>query len=104
MKQSTFLKKALRAIVADGWEIVSVDADGEAIVSGAMSVKSAVAAAGEVDECHINVQRKTLTGVERNWLYIVWQGPDATYADGEEIISDHGVGLSGYIDPLYSEV
>jgi hypothetical protein len=92
MKQSTFLRKALRTLVADGWTIERVD--GEQVTG----VEAAIAECKAVDMANVTLGK----GDQSAWLLVVWQGPDASYDEGEEIIADHTVNLEAVLAPLYT--
>lgn len=94
MKQSTFLRSALRALVNDGWKLVDI----EGVPAG--SVDSVVKEARQYDHAVIDVEKDGKT----SFLLIVWQGCDDTYQDGEEIISDYGMKLDAVLSPLYEGV
>lgn len=95
MKQSTYLRKVLNALVDAGYTITGVDDGGDEkiAVGGIMDTMTAVKA---VDEAYVFVAK----GEEESWLRIIWQGPDATYQEGEEIISDYGVSLSPVLEKI----
>jgi len=109
IKQSTFLRRALKALIADGWTLRAVDVPGEAMTK-VSTVSEAIKEVAAVDSAVIRLLRNRqqnvasdvpVEGDERGWILAVWQGPDATYKYGEEIISDHSTNLSAVLDPLY---
>lgn len=97
MRQSTFLRKALRALRASGWKVSGVD-DGGDTVERVTTLRDVMTAVRATDESHVILRHDD---GRKAWLRIIWQGPDATYAYGEEIISDYTISLTDVIDPLY---
>lgn len=98
VKQSTYLRRVLNALHCEGWSLrVRNEDTGE--LDPIVSVSGAIKAAKDLDECQIFVTRNE----ERGWLFIVWQGPDATYPNGAEVISDYTVNLESVIHPIWQE-
>jgi hypothetical protein len=85
VKQSTFLRLALQALLVAGWTLPKRWTVDDILKH-------------DVDAFDVHLRR----GEERAWLFIVWQGPDDKYEPGEEIISDHSINLCDVLDPLFN--
>lgn len=99
MKQSTFARKVLKAVVANGYKLHIID-DFESQTKDA-TVTEVMDFLKSVDQLDISC---TKPDCQASFLSFIWQGNDESYSEGEEILSDHGVSLSSIIDPLYAEV
>lgn len=98
MKQSTFARKVLTALLADGWTFKQVDfGEGNLRVR---TVDDVMKFFEESFELRIQVQK----GKKFSFLYFVWQGSDQEILCGEEVLSDYGMSLDYIISPLYKEV
>lgn len=99
MKQSTYLRKVINALKNAGWILVSVDdGDGPQKVSGTAAAMEAVSA---VEDAVLEFEKRTTgTAVESSFIRVVWQGPDESYEEGEEIVSDYGMKLDSVISSV----
>lgn len=103
MRQSTFLRSALRALMSAGWYVRvadNVQIDGKRSIASVLS--DVMDVARELDYLTIRVRK--LDESESGTLFIVWQGPDNTYEDGEEIIADYSMNLDPVLGPLYDSL
>ena len=83
------IQQVYRALVADGWEIVTVydGGDDDEFVS---SEKETIAAIMAVDDAYMNVVKGEQTGWVR---FVLGNAPD-------EVVCDYTVNLSEVLDPL----
>ena len=104
MRQSTYLKKVLKALEVAGWWIKAVD-DGEAPEKFADTVPLSkrigltMEAVKAVEDATIYVSNSEKTCAIR----VVWQGDDATYEEGEEVICDYSMSLDSIISTVETE-
>jgi hypothetical protein len=92
MRQSTYARTILRALARAGWTVTGHDvAEHDAAIT---TPAETMALLTNVDDLHVYVEHPTRG---QSFLYFVWQGPDATTPDGEEILADYGEKLEALI-------
>jgi len=95
MLQKTYLRKLLTECLSEGWTIYAVD-NGEEWIVKAWTPTTATNEATSTDVAWILLKRGNETGT----LALVWQGPIATYPQGEEVVSDYSLSMESVIDKL----
>lgn len=98
MKQSTYARRVLKALEAQGWTFRIEDDSFKA--ENRHTVPQVMSFLNSVDELNVDCFKEN----KASFLFFVWQSQNETYPEGEEILCDHGVSLSSIIDPLYEEV
>lgn len=94
-KQSEWVHAYLTAVLAAGWSVVEVQS-GDAPHDCPRTADGLVAAFCEGEDLWVGVQN----GGKRSFLWFVWQGPDATYPDGDEVLADYGVTLDTVVESV----
>jgi hypothetical protein len=93
IRQSTYARNVLLALVAAGFTTFRTDIDGQTYEGG--DVDKVMADVKDVECCYVGVTNPTTD--ETGWVFFVWQGPDEHYADGDEIVSDYTMNLDRII-------
>lgn len=98
-RQSEWVRAYLEALVSDDcWVIRRLGAGGEWFPDSAnVSVTVAMALFCEVEELTVQVRHPEYG---TSFLWFVWQGPDDTYPDGDEVLADYGVLLDPWLIPV----
>ncbi len=92
MKQSTFARKVLKALEAHDWKF-RIEDDNIGYVTR-NTIPEVMKFLKSVDELNVRCFKENLPW---SFLYFVWQGPDAIYPEGEEILCGHTASLSSII-------
>lgn len=100
IKQSTYLRRVIRAMRArEGWKLTGAS-NGEEWKKDPTE-REAIEMTQEADEGAIRFRHETHGRVT---LAIVWQGPDATYEAGEEIVSDYSASTEEGMDAITAAI
>lgn len=102
MRQSTYLNKVIAKLYEAGYWISGVS-DGEVLTrfkGTTPLVKRKELAMNVIKSVEDGVIYFENSNSVTGYLVIVWQGPDETYEDGEEIVSDHTVNFSDIINSI----
>ncbi len=97
MRQSTFLRRVIRALMDAGYENFVVDFGDQR--ERVTSIAAAIKELKSVDDAYLTMSKDG----QRSWIRVVWQGPDATYQEGEEIVADYTTNLEPVIGRLCAE-
>lgn len=108
VRQSTYLRRILKEAIRQGWSLDFVDNGGDEdervpVTTPNQAVKECKA----VDCAHVFLRRAAdpdlappLQAEQCAWIFVVWQGPDDKYPEGEEIASDYTVNLNSVFEAL----
>jgi hypothetical protein len=99
MNQTAFVKSVLRTAMSAGWVIAGVDNGEERDIRDTFTPITAVKKALEVDEAVILLRHPDHEKLAS--LFVVWQGPVATYPYGEEAVSDYSMSLDPVVETAY---
>lgn len=102
MKQSEYLRLMLEALTETSWKLAFGDDGGDEQVKLA-SVDDAMQMAKSVEMSHIFFRRDDWPAKpagRAEYICVIWQGPDETYQQGEEIISDCTLEIGCVIDAV----
>jgi len=95
-KQSTWARKAIANLIGAGWTPNNKGLG--------HSQKALMAELMNRDEFRLFLRRVNSVGKpEHAWVWFVWQGPDETTPNGEEIIADYTINLDDILEPLAAE-
>lgn len=103
MLQSAFLRLVLAGAMADGWRLSTLEEENSNDAGAIVPMDAADVAVDmsrRLDRSYLFLER---TGEEMAWIFIVWQGDDATYEHGEEIVSNYLMALDPYVQAAYKE-
>jgi len=102
MLQKAFVRHVLKTAIAQGWTVVEVDDGEEPDVRQSYTPAVAVNRATATDEAHIFLRHPDRE--KQATLFIVWQGPVASYPYGEEAVCDYSVSMEPVMDAAYKLV
>lgn len=95
MRQSTYARRVLGNARQAGWRIIGVDDGGDGL-SGVTTIRGAMEVVCAVDFARVFLKHDA--SETRGWMLFVWQGPDQSYEDAAEILSDYTVNLQPVVD------
>lgn len=100
MRQTTFVKTVLRLAINAGWTIAGVDDGEEEDMRPDYTPTTATNRAMETDEATILLRHPDRENLAA--LFVVWQGPIASYPRGEEAVNDYTVSLDDVMEAAYA--
>ena len=99
--QSDWVRAYLTAAFAAGWVVAEVQAGDEPYAVADHSPDTLTAAFADVEDMWVGLRQP---GGGRSFLWFVWQGPDATYPDGDEVLADYGVTLDTVVEKVAADM
>jgi hypothetical protein len=90
MTGAGYVRKVLRALKANGWDVVAVDDGGDELVP-VTNEKETIEAVLAVESSHVILKN----GQARGWFFVVWQGPptEDVGENAEDVVADYTTNL-----------